>query len=86
MFRLLRQGSQSFLYSRTGAVLLLGCFPVYMWTYSTDAVASEAFGAPSMQQVTGITVDRQEYNDNIYSTASSLCLRMAVLLLAWCED
>lgn len=34
-----------------------------MWTYSTDAVASQAFGAPSMQQVTGITVDGQEYND-----------------------
>ena len=36
---------------------------LYMWTYSTDAVASQAFGAPSMQQVTGITVDGQEYND-----------------------
>lgn len=36
---------------------------LYMWTYSTDAVALQAFEAPSMQTVTGVTVDGQQYND-----------------------
>lgn len=36
---------------------------LYMWTYSTDAVALQAFDAPSMQTVTGVTVDGQQYND-----------------------
>ncbi|MDE6269549.1 MAG: MFS transporter, partial [Muribaculaceae bacterium] len=36
---------------------------LYMWTYSTDAIASHAFGAPSYQRVTGITVNGQAYND-----------------------
>lgn len=36
---------------------------LYMWTYSTDAVASQAFDAPSMQQVTGVTIDGKPYDD-----------------------
>ncbi len=36
---------------------------LYMWTYSTDAVASQAFGAPSVKEVTGVSIDGQEYND-----------------------
>ena len=36
---------------------------LYMWTYSTDAVALQAFDAPSMQTVTGVTIDGQQYND-----------------------
>ena len=36
---------------------------LYMWTYSTDAVASQAFNAPSMQQVTGVTINGEQYDD-----------------------
>jgi len=36
---------------------------LYMWTYSTDAVAHQAFGAPSMQTVTGVTIDGKKYDD-----------------------
>lgn len=36
---------------------------LYMWTYSTDAVALQAFDAPSMQTVTGVSIDGREYND-----------------------
>ena len=36
---------------------------LYMWTYSTDAVALQAFDAPSMQTVTGVTIDGQSYDD-----------------------
>ncbi len=36
---------------------------LYMWTYSTDAIASHAFGAPSIEQVTGISVNGKNYDD-----------------------
>lgn len=36
---------------------------LYMWTYSTDAVALQAFDAPSMQTVTGVTIDGHKYED-----------------------
>ena len=36
---------------------------LYMWTYSTDAVALQAFDAPAMQTVTGVTIDGQTYAD-----------------------
>lgn len=36
---------------------------LYMWTYSTDAIAHQAFNAPSVQVVTGVTIDGKEYND-----------------------
>lgn len=36
---------------------------LYMWTYSTDAVANQAFHAPSMKSYCGITVTGQKYED-----------------------
>ncbi len=36
---------------------------LYMWTYSTDAIAGHAFGAPSTDIVTGLTIDGKAYND-----------------------
>lgn len=62
MFRLLVKAPKVFW---TVGLVQFFCWAafLYMWTYSTDAVASQAFGAPSMQQVTSITVDGQEYND-----------------------
>lgn len=36
---------------------------LYMWTYSTDAIAGHSFDAPSEQLVTGVTIDGKAYND-----------------------
>ena len=36
---------------------------LYMWTYSTDAVALQAFDAPSIQEVTGVSIDGKSYDD-----------------------
>ncbi len=36
---------------------------LYMWTYSTDAVANHAFNAPSIERVTGVSVDNKVYSD-----------------------
>lgn len=36
---------------------------LYMWTYSTDAIAGHSFGAPSVEMATGISVDGKDYND-----------------------
>jgi len=36
---------------------------LYMWTYSTDAIAGQSFDAPSEQLVTGVTIDGKAYND-----------------------
>ena len=36
---------------------------LYMWTYSTDAIASHAFGAPSIAEVTGVTLNGKSYDD-----------------------
>ncbi len=36
---------------------------LYMWTYSTDAIAGHSFGAPSTRIVTGVTIDGQKFDD-----------------------
>ncbi len=36
---------------------------LYMWTYGTDAIASHAYHAPSVQKVTGVTIDGKSFND-----------------------
>lgn len=35
---------------------------LYMWTYSTDAVAMQAFDAPAVREVKGIVIDGQSYD------------------------
>ena len=37
---------------------------LYLWTYSTDAVAGHAFNAPSVETVKGFTVDGKEIDEN----------------------
>lgn len=54
---------------------------LYMWTYSTDAVALQAFNAPSMQTVTGITINGQQYNEkNIFNDKQPVILDGKVAL------
>lgn len=36
---------------------------LYMWTYGTDAIAGHAYGAPSVQKVTGVTINGENYSD-----------------------
>ena len=36
---------------------------LYMWTYSTDAIAGHAYNAPSTTIATGLTVNGEKYND-----------------------
>ncbi len=36
---------------------------LYMWTYSTDAIAGHAFNAPVVEKATGITIDGKTYSD-----------------------
>lgn len=36
---------------------------LYMWTYSTDAIAGHSFNAPSAQVITGVTIDGKPFND-----------------------
>ncbi len=36
---------------------------LYMWSYSTDAVALQAFDAPAMQAVSGVTINGEKYSD-----------------------
>ena len=36
---------------------------LYMWTYSTDAVAGHSFDTPPTQVVTGVTINGERYND-----------------------
>lgn len=62
MFRLLVKAPKVFW---TVGLVQFFCWAafLYMWTYSTDAVAHQAFNAPSMQTVTGVTIDGKKYDD-----------------------
>lgn len=62
MFRLLVKAPKVFW---TVGIVQFFCWVafLYMWTYSTDAVALQAFDAPSVQEVTGVTINGQRYDD-----------------------
>lgn len=47
---------------------------LYMWTYSTDAIASHAFDAPSIEEVTGVTVNGKSYDDKYLFNGSQLLI------------
>lgn len=36
---------------------------LWMWTYSTDAIANQVFDAPAVERVTGVRIDGKEYMD-----------------------
>lgn len=58
---------------------------LYMWTYSTDAIASHAYGAPSYQRITGVTVNGQEYNDKYLFDGRSPVVMDGRLVMAGIE-
>lgn len=58
---------------------------LYMWTYSTDAIASHAYGAPSCQRVTGVSIDGTDYNDKYLFNGSEPVLMDGRLVMAGVE-
>lgn len=65
MFRLLVKAPKVFW---TVGIVQFFCWAafLYMWTYSTDAVALQAFDAPSVQEVTGVTINGKSYDDKYF--------------------
>ena len=62
MFKLLVKAPKVFWTVGLVQFFCLAAF-LYMWTYSTDAVALQAFDAPSVKEVTGVTIDGKKYDD-----------------------
>lgn len=62
MFRLLVKAPKVFW---TVGLVQFFCWAafLYMWTYSTDAVALQAFEAPSVQEVTGVTINGERFDE-----------------------
>ena len=54
---------------------------LYMWTYSTDAVALQAFDAPSVQEVTGVTIDGKSYDDKYFFAGKQPVIENGALTL-----
>lgn len=55
---------------------------LYMWTYSTDAIASHAYGAPACQRVTGLTVDGVRYDDKYVFDGEQPVIKDGALVMA----
>lgn len=74
MFRLLVKAPKVFW---TVGLVQFFCWAafLFMWTYSTDAIANHVFEAPSTQRVTGVTVDGKSYSDKyLFNGTSPLIL------------
>ncbi len=84
MFRLLVKAPKVFW---TVGLVQFFCWAafLYMWTYSTDAVALQAFDAPSIKSVTGLTIDGQAYNDKYFFNGQTPVIENGSLTLAGVE-
>ena len=58
---------------------------LYMWTYSTDAIASHAYNAPSYQRITGVTIDGREYSDKYIFNGENPVIMDGSLVMAGVE-
>lgn len=58
---------------------------LYMWTYSTDAIAGHSFGAPSTEAVTGVTINDQQFNDKYVFNAGRPVVTEGRLTIAGIE-
>ncbi len=58
---------------------------LYMWTYSTDAIASHAYDAPSYQRITGVSVNGTEFNDKYLFNGTEPVLMDGRLVMAGVE-
>lgn len=55
---------------------------LYMWTYSTDAIAGHAFDAPATQKITGITINGQHYSDKYLLHNGNMIIENGTLTIA----
>ena len=80
MFRLLVKAPKVFW---TVGLVQFFCWAafLYMWTYSTDAVALQAFDAPSVQEVTGVTIDGKSYDDKYFFAGEQPVIENGALTL-----
>lgn len=80
MFRLLVKAPKVFW---TVGLVQFFCWAafLYMWTYSTDAVALQAFDAPSVQEVTGVTIDGKSYDDKYFFAGEQPVIENGTLTL-----
>lgn len=58
---------------------------LYMWTYSTDAVALQAFDAPAMETITGVTINGHKYDDKYIFNSERPVIENGRLALAGIE-
>lgn len=58
---------------------------LYMWTYSTDAIAGHSFGAPSTEAVTGVTINGLQFNDKYVFNAGRPVVSEGRLTIAGIE-
>ena len=80
MFRLLVKAPKVFW---TVGIVQFFCWAafLYMWTYSTDAVALQAFDAPSVQEVTGVTLNGKSYDDKYFFAGGQPVIENGTLTL-----
>lgn len=80
MFRLLVKAPKVFW---TVGLVQFFCWAafLYMWTYSTDAVALQTFDAPSVQEVTGVTIDGKSYDDKYFFAGKQPVIENGALTL-----
>lgn len=55
---------------------------LYMWSYSTDAIAGQAFNAPSTQKISGITIEGQTYGDKYIFAGETLIVNEGRLTMS----
>ena len=80
VFKLLKKAPKTFW---TVGLVQFFCWVafLYMWTYSTDAVALQAFDAPSVQEVTGVTIDGKSYDDKYFFAGKQPVIENGALTL-----
>lgn len=55
---------------------------LYMWSYSTDAIAGSTFDAPSTKKVTGVTIGEETFGDKYMFADESLLINDGKLTVA----
>lgn len=55
---------------------------LYMWSYSTDAIAGQAFDAPSTQKITSVTINGENYGDKYLFADETLVINDGKLTIA----
>lgn len=55
---------------------------LYMWSYSTDAIAGSAFKAPSMQKISAVKIAGNEYGDKYFFSNETLVIDDGRLTIA----